>query len=95
MPSLDLDDSENDGGTTTTGNTPPRHRPSLAAEIAAKENTQVRYSRLLVIFVLTCSALGVGYFTFSFVTNEEEDDFKTQVRGDNQHVFRSNSYGTD
>jgi hypothetical protein len=61
-----------------TDDTPPV--PIMSPEIAARENTHVRYSRLLVMFVLACSALGVGYLTYSFVTNGEEDDFELQVR---------------
>lgn len=74
------DDSELDERSSNTGNTPEDRRQSMSAEIAAKENAQVRYSRLLVMFVLACSALGVGYLAFSFVTRAEENDFKTQVR---------------
>ena len=74
------DDSETDDRSSNTGHTPEDRRQSMSAEIAAKENAQVRYSRLLVMFVLACSALGVGYLAFSFVSQEEEDDFKTQVR---------------
>ncbi|KAL3938715.1 MAG: hypothetical protein SGBAC_006428 [Bacillariaceae sp.] len=80
------DDSNTDERSSNTGHTPPDRRPSMSAEIAAKENTQVRYSRLLVMFVLACSALGVGYLTFSFVTQEEEDDFKTQFANDAEEI---------
>ncbi|CAJ1934430.1 unnamed protein product [Cylindrotheca closterium] len=80
------DDDETDDKSSNTGHTPPDRRPSQSAEIAAKENTQVRYSRLLVMFVLACSALGVGYLTFSFVTNEEEDGFKTQFENDADEI---------
>jgi hypothetical protein len=74
------DKSETDDRSSGSGHTPPERRPSMSPEIAAKENTQVRYSRLFVMFVLACSALGVGYLTYSFVTNEEEDDFELHVR---------------
>jgi hypothetical protein len=70
---LPADESGSDDHSSGTGHTPP-------VPIAAKENTHVRYSKLLVMFVLACSALGVGYFTYSSVTNEEEDLFKLQVR---------------
>lgn len=60
--------------------------PGSTAEIASKENTQVRYSRLLVMFVLVCSALGVGSLTFSFVTNEGKDDFETQFGNDAKEI---------
>jgi hypothetical protein len=75
---LPADESESDDHSSATGYTPPV--PIKSPEIAARENTHVRYSRLLVLFVLACSALGVGYLTYSFVTNEEEEDFKLQVR---------------
>eukprot|EP00526_Cylindrotheca_closterium_P003860 CAMPEP_0113601554 /NCGR_PEP_ID=MMETSP0017_2-20120614/292_1 /TAXON_ID=2856 /ORGANISM="Cylindrotheca closterium" /LENGTH=1159 /DNA_ID=CAMNT_0000509857 /DNA_START=105 /DNA_END=3584 /DNA_ORIENTATION=- /assembly_acc=CAM_ASM_000147 len=79
------EESDTDERSSNTGHT-PEGRPSMSAEIAAKENTQVRYSRLLVMFVLACSALGVGYLTFSFVTQEEEDDFKTQFANDAEEI---------
>lgn len=82
------DDSETDDHSSGTGHTPPERGQSTSPEIAAKENTQVRYSRLLVMFVLACSALGVGYLTYSFVTNEEEGDFELQVRKEKNDDYR-------
>jgi hypothetical protein len=76
--SLPASESETDGHSSGTGLTPPV--PVMLPEIAARENTQVRYSRLLVMFVLACSALGVGYLTYSFVADEDEEDFELQVR---------------
>jgi hypothetical protein len=76
--SMPADESETDDHSSGTGLTPPVR--VMSPEIAARENTHVRYSRLLVMFVLACSALGVGYLTYSFVTNGEEDDFELQVR---------------
>jgi len=80
------DDSETDERSSNTRDSPSEQRQSISAEIAAKENAQVRYSRLLVMFVLACSALGVGYLAFSFVTREEEDDFKSQFANDAEEI---------
>ena len=55
--------------------TDPNYQPDPPVEIVAKENKQVFYSRFLVIFVLACSAFGVAYLTFRFVSDEEKDDF--------------------
>eukprot|EP00980_Cylindrotheca_fusiformis_P006369 scaffold1356_cov123-Cylindrotheca_fusiformis.AAC.50 len=82
-------DSETDEHSSNTGQTPPDTNQGLAAEIAARENTQVRYSRLLVMFVLATSALGVGYLTYSFVSNEEKDDFELQYENDAQELLEA------
>lgn len=51
--------------------------------IAAKENKQVFYSKLLVMGVLLASAGFISFITYWFVSGEEEDDYQVQVRGFN------------
>ena len=58
----------------------PNYQPDPPVEIVAKENKQVFYSRFLVFFVLACSAFGVAFLTFRFVSDEEKDDYESQVR---------------
>jgi hypothetical protein len=48
-------------------------------QLAQKENTFVKYSKVLVILVLLVAGAVIGFFAFRLVTQEEEDAFETQV----------------
>jgi hypothetical protein len=81
--SLPLDGND-DARSTNSTSTPDQStggatQRNLEPEIAARENAQVFYSKLLVMSVLLLSAGGVGFLTWWFITGEEEDDYKAQV----------------
>ena len=48
-------------------------------EIAARENTGVKFTKFLVLFVMLAAAAGVGYLTYWYVSEEEADDYRQQV----------------
>jgi hypothetical protein len=79
---LDVDDND-DARSTNSTSTPEQstvtNQRNLEPEIAARENAQVFYSKLLVMSVLLLSAGGVGFLTWWFIAGEEEDDYKAQV----------------
>jgi hypothetical protein len=54
-------------------------RSDLSPALAAKETRQVNRSKILVYLVLLVSAVTVGYFTYYFLSQEEENNFETQV----------------
>jgi hypothetical protein len=47
--------------------------------LAQKETTAVNRSKLLVYLVLALAATGVGYATYYFLSEGEQDDFEVQV----------------
>ena len=70
------------GQSSTTSDRSPTvkgTRRTSAQRIAEKENRQVKYSKILVFFVLLAAAAAVGYLTYRYITGEEEDDYRTQV----------------
>jgi cytoskeletal protein RodZ len=72
-----MDDSSIGEDTTTpeSSNGSSTGRPQLAQ----KEHTFVKYSKVLVILVLLMAGAVIGYFAFRLVSQEEEDAFETQV----------------
>ena len=50
------------------------------AEIAQKENQLVKYSKIFVIVVILCVAAIMGYLTHRYISNQEDEDHKQQVR---------------
>ena len=47
--------------------------------IAATENKRVLYSKIALIVVLLAAAFGVGYSTWLYTTNTEEEEFESSV----------------
>ncbi|CAB9526367.1 natriuretic peptide receptor 2 [Seminavis robusta] len=50
-------------------------------DISASENKQVLVSKLIMIVVLLCAAFGVGYATWAFTSNTEQEDFESSFEG--------------
>ena len=53
---------------------------STADNIAQKENEALNRSKCLVYLVLLLAAVAVGFTTYFFTSNTEQDDFKNGVR---------------
>jgi hypothetical protein len=72
-----MDDSSIGEDTTTpeSSDDSSTGRPQLAQ----KENTFVKYSKVFVILVLLVAGAVVGYFAFRLVSQEEEDAFEIQA----------------
>lgn len=49
-------------------------------KIAQRETKAVWWSRALVLLVLLTAAVALGTATFLFIQNEEQEDFKREVR---------------
>ena len=65
-----------DGSGSGSGNNKSRQ----PTEIAAKENVHVKYTKGLVFLVLTLAAAAVGFLTYWYISEEEEQDYQQQVR---------------
>jgi hypothetical protein len=60
--------------------TSSNERSEISPALAAKETKQVLRSKILVYFVLLVSAATVAGFTYYFLSQEEDNNFETQVR---------------
>jgi uncharacterized protein HemX len=63
--------------TSSDSNTNPTH------VLASRETKNVLRSKILVFAVLFLSAAAVGFFTYYFLSQEEQNDFETQVDTEN------------
>lgn len=52
-------------------------------EIGSKETRWVNYSKVLVIVVIFIVAASMGLFTYRYVSDQEENDYKKQVSWSN------------
>jgi hypothetical protein len=71
------DDSSIGDDTTTSENSDSSSTDS--PQLAQKENTLVKYSKVLVILLLLMAGAAIGFFAFRLVSQEEEDAFETKV----------------
>ena len=78
-----IDDSTTSFGTTKKGG----ESSSESSTLARAETTAVNRSKMLVLLVLSVAAVGVGVATYIFATTTEQNDFKQQVRGDQDHCL--------
>jgi hypothetical protein len=51
----------------------------MSPSLSAKESRQVLRSKILMYIVLLVSAITVAGFTYHFLTQEEDNNFETQV----------------
>ena len=65
---------------TPEESTSSNDRSDVSPALAAKESKQVIRSKILVYLVLLASAATVAGFTYYFLSQEEKNDFETQVR---------------
>ena len=65
---------------TPEESTSSNDRSDMSPALAAKESKQVFRSKILVYLVLLVSAATVAGFTYYFLSQEEKNDFETQVR---------------
>jgi hypothetical protein len=79
MKSEEFYDEFYDSASSIASNENRMPQSPIEPEIAARENRQVFFSRLLVMGVLFCSAVTVGCLAYRFVLGEEEKDYKAQV----------------
>ena len=73
-------DDQSIASTSAGGSNEYQKAAAKTPQIAHRENMYVFYTRSLVLFVLFISTALVAYFTWNFVSTEENDDFKAQVR---------------
>lgn len=71
-----------------TGKSPPlgkaktanQQSPLLGRLLAAKENQQVWIGKASFVFVLMASAIALGYTTHWYLSQQQDEDFRKEVR---------------
>ena len=82
---LDLDGNETIAATSYAGRTVGGSDSSSSGKgpepnvISIRGQAAVRFSKVLVIFVLILAAAAGAYVTYLLVTNEEQTEFRSQV----------------
>ena len=75
-----FDDEKEEGTETGGGDERLSSSADAAPKLGQKETLYVNYSKVLVVVVILVMASAIGWITYTYVSNQEDNAFQKQVR---------------